>query len=74
MMTNSIFLIFIGFLTLTLCQKQSVPEFDISDYEIRSIISKLRADDGNKVPKRDIVLDWQGHTTSRDLSDAAPKP
>ena len=70
-----VFLLIFGlFFNFGSFQRQKIPEFDISDEEIRQIARRLRGEDINKAKPSQIRLDYQGHTTTRDTGDAASKP
>ncbi|KAE9550443.1 hypothetical protein FO519_006358 [Halicephalobus sp. NKZ332] len=68
------FLIFAVFSNLGYSERQRIPDFDISDEEIRQVARRLRGEDINKAKPSQIRLDFQGHTNSRDSGDAASKP
>ena len=47
--------------------------FKVSDQELVDIVNKMRDLDDNKAKKGQIVVDYQGHTFTRDATDNAPK-
>lgn len=51
---------------------ERIPEFSISDKEIRDLANVLRQQDVNKASQWQIRLDYQGHTTTRNTRDQAP--
>ena len=53
---------------------QLVPQFPVTDEEIRMLVLKLRSEDMNKAKSNQIVVDFQGHTTARDTKDNAKAP
>uniref|UniRef100_A0AC35UHW8 Endoribonuclease n=1 Tax=Rhabditophanes sp. KR3021 TaxID=114890 RepID=A0AC35UHW8_9BILA len=54
--------------------QESIPAFDILDYELIDLVNKLRELDNNKAEPGQISLNYQGHTTTRDVFDNAKLP
>uniref|UniRef100_A0A7E4VCG4 Endoribonuclease n=1 Tax=Panagrellus redivivus TaxID=6233 RepID=A0A7E4VCG4_PANRE len=54
--------------------QQSLPPFDITDEEIQMAVQRFRAEDINKAKPSQLKVNFQGHTTARDTSDAAKLP
>ncbi|PAV70219.1 hypothetical protein WR25_18561 [Diploscapter pachys] len=65
----------IGLLIADVCHaaSESIPAFKVSDQELVDIVNKMRDLDENKAKKGQIVVDYQGHTFTRDATDNAPK-
>uniref|UniRef100_A0A0N4Z141 Endoribonuclease n=1 Tax=Parastrongyloides trichosuri TaxID=131310 RepID=A0A0N4Z141_PARTI len=55
-------------------KQQSLPALSITDNEIKSFVSEIWNSDVNAATKRDLKLNFQGHTNIRSTSDAAPQP
>uniref|UniRef100_A0A914P9I8 Endoribonuclease n=1 Tax=Panagrolaimus davidi TaxID=227884 RepID=A0A914P9I8_9BILA len=53
---------------------QLIPQFGITDEEIRMLVLRLRNEDINKAKHNQIVVNYQGHTTARDTKDNAKAP
>lgn len=51
--------------------RDRLPNLDISDREIYSLVDELRRNDANRARPSDIQVDYQGHTSTRDASDNA---
>jgi hypothetical protein len=62
-----LFVTLIGYVT----NGQQLPNFDITDNEISSLINQMRDADVNKAQRGQIQLDYQGHTGSADSDDRA---
>ncbi|MCP9257012.1 Poly(U)-specific endoribonuclease [Dirofilaria immitis] len=50
---------------------EKMPEFLVLDDEIVSLVNELRQHDVNKLGNGQIILDYQGHTTTHDSTDNA---
>lgn len=53
---------------------QQLPNLDITDAEIASLINQMRDVDVNKAQKEQIQMNYQGHTGSADSDDRAKDP
>ncbi|MFH4983761.1 hypothetical protein AB6A40_010470 [Gnathostoma spinigerum] len=54
--------------------KQEVPRFNPADSEIRKLVNEFRDLDLDKAKEGQVVVDYQGHTTSNSHIDKAFKP
>ncbi|VDO59326.1 unnamed protein product [Haemonchus placei] len=52
---------------------EKIPAFSVTDTELKEMSKKLRDADENKASRGQIQVNFQGHTSTRDTSDNAPR-
>ncbi|VDN00070.1 unnamed protein product [Thelazia callipaeda] len=50
---------------------ERIPDFSVSDQEIVDLVDKLRQEDASRAVEGQIILDYQGHTTTHNADDHA---
>ncbi|VDD87960.1 unnamed protein product [Enterobius vermicularis] len=63
-------LFLVSIATLCLCAER-VPDFEVSNSELTSLVNQLRDEDFNKAGRKQVVVDYQGYISTTSLGDNA---